>query len=416
MPTPTQPNYSGYALFLSIGVIVLAFMALSLAITATGTARFALAMGYSEATGYAIGAVFDLAKAVVPVGLLILFARRAYVSFFLIGAAWIGLVLYSALATHATVGLAISEIERTATWHMEKRNDTRTELENIEKRLKALSKPTPPRPSKTVVQALASLQIPASVWRKSDECRQIRRSRYFQNVCAKVLDLRAELAAAQDYERLNTRARELRATLTWSPIVATTDPLPQAFSTTIGRIIPLEATVGIALLLTLVTEIFSCFGLATLRVLHPRKSLPEAAIGGHPSKRKHRRLPQPPKRSSKLSVQSSERSPDCTRFSRTHQYSGREAPLGPSNIFSIQNRTYRSTATRETKQGSHGTMKSNVLEFAHTQLKVSAGQSVAASDLLAAYEHWCLSRGQRPQTQQKLGAELGRLGLAKWKS
>ncbi len=415
MPTPTRPNYSGYALFFSIGVIVLAFMALSLAITATGTARFALAMGYSEATGYAIGAVFDLAKAVVPVGLLILFARHAYVSLFLIGTAWIGLVLYSALATHATVGLAISKIERTATWQMEKRNDTRTELVNIEKRLKALSNPTPPRPSKTVVQALASQQVPAGVWRKSKECRQISRSRYFHNVCAEVLELRAELAAAQDYERLSTRARELRATLTWSPIVATTDPLPQAFSTTIGRIIPLEGTVGIALLLTLVTEVFSCFGLATLRALRPRTSVPGVAIAGHPSPRNDRTLPRSANHSS-TPVQSSQPYLHRDRIPLPNRSIGRENPQGACDIVSIRRGTHGRAKDKKTGQGSTVQMKSNVPAFARSRLKNSAGQSIAASELLAAYKHWCLSRGQQPHSQQKLGIELGRLGLVKWKS
>lgn len=416
MPSNALPNYSGYVLFLALSLIVLAFMALSLAITATGTARFAVAMGYSDGTGYAIGSVFDLAKAVVPVGLLVLFGRRAYASFFIVGAAWIGLVLYSALATHATVGLAISKIERTATWQMENRNGKRTDLKKIEQRLNALSKPTPPRPSKTVAQALASEQVPAGAWRKSNECQQICQSRYFQRVCAEVLDLRAELTAAQDYERLNARARELRKTLASSPIVAISDPLPQAFSTTIGRIVPVEGTLGIALLLTIVTEIFSCFGLATLSALHPRKSLPGGAVAGHPSTRKHRGLPRSRKRSSKLSVPSSEPSPDRVRISLAQQPSGREVPRAPSNIVSIQDRTHGSTAARETAQGSTAPIKSNVPEFAHARLKVSAGQSVAASALLEAYEHWCLSRGQRPQTQQKLGAELGRLGLAKWKS
>ena len=48
--------------------IVLAFMGLSLAITATGTTRFAVAMGYRAEVGYAVGGVFDVAKALLPVG------------------------------------------------------------------------------------------------------------------------------------------------------------------------------------------------------------------------------------------------------------------------------------------------------------------------------------------------------------
>ena len=44
----------GYPLLIGLAAIVLAFMGLSLAVTATGTARFAVAMGYCAEVGYAV--------------------------------------------------------------------------------------------------------------------------------------------------------------------------------------------------------------------------------------------------------------------------------------------------------------------------------------------------------------------------
>ena len=44
----------GYPLLIGRAAIVLAFMGLSLAVTATGTARFAVAMGYRAEVGYAV--------------------------------------------------------------------------------------------------------------------------------------------------------------------------------------------------------------------------------------------------------------------------------------------------------------------------------------------------------------------------
>ena len=55
------------------------------------------------------------------------------------------------------------------------------------------------------------------------------------------MQLRRQLAAAQDYERLSTRAAELRRSLAEAPIVATSDPLPAAFNSTLGRLLPLRA-------------------------------------------------------------------------------------------------------------------------------------------------------------------------------
>ena len=53
-----------------------------------------------------------LPRRCLPIALLVLFARRAFLFFVIIGFAWIGLVIYSALATDATVSTAIAAIER----------------------------------------------------------------------------------------------------------------------------------------------------------------------------------------------------------------------------------------------------------------------------------------------------------------
>ena len=82
----------GWLLLAALGAIVLAFMVLSLAITATGTARFAVAMNYPAVVGYVVGGIFDFAKELLPVGLLVLLTRRAFILFAIIGCAWVGLV------------------------------------------------------------------------------------------------------------------------------------------------------------------------------------------------------------------------------------------------------------------------------------------------------------------------------------
>ena len=299
---------NGYFLF---GAIVLAFMGLSLAITATGTARFAVAMGYRAEVGYAVGAVFDFAKGLLPIALLVLFARRAFLLFVIIGVAWMGLVIYSALATEATVSTAIAAIERNGSWKTEARSGTKAELAAVEKRLDVLSQPAPPRPTKSLVEALAVEKVPPGVWRDSQECQSIRDSRYFQSACTKVLNLRRELAAAKDYEQLDAQAGKLRQALARMPLVATSDPLPEAFAATLGRLLPLDGRVGVSLLLTFVIEIMSCFGLAALRVVGDertreaqsvRETQGRPHIGGDPgiANRDHDRatakLPQGPSR------------------------------------------------------------------------------------------------------------------------
>src|SRR5438552_123548 len=176
----------GWATIAGLGTAVVAFMGLSLLVTATGTARFAVAMGYDATVGYAAGAIFDIAKSVLPMALLALLARRALGTTALLGTAWICLVVFSCLATHATVSTAISAIERTGVWKMESRGSTKAELATVEQQLAVLSRPAPPRPAKTMREALAAERVP-SVWQDSQECRSIRESVHFAKACAQVV-------------------------------------------------------------------------------------------------------------------------------------------------------------------------------------------------------------------------------------
>jgi hypothetical protein len=163
-------------------IVVFAFMGLSLAVTATGTARFAVVMGYSPSVGYVVGAIFDIGKETLPLAIRALWKRRALT--IILSIAWIGLVTYSVLAAHATITTAISAIERTGKWKMQTRNNVQTELGSVEQQLAALSRPTPPRPTKTERAALAAERVPPSIWKDSRECAAIQESAYFAKACA----------------------------------------------------------------------------------------------------------------------------------------------------------------------------------------------------------------------------------------
>jgi hypothetical protein len=201
------------------------------------------------------------------VGVVALWGRGALGISAVFAIGWICLVTFSWLATQATVSTAITSIERTGTWKMELRGNTKAELATVDQQLAALSRPTPPRPAKTVQEALGAERVPPSVWQDSQECGRIQDSAYFMRACAQVVQPRKELAAAQDYEGLSLRATELRKGLAETPIVATSDPLPAAFAATLGRLVPVGGTEGVALLLTAVVELMSCCGLAGIAAL-----------------------------------------------------------------------------------------------------------------------------------------------------
>jgi hypothetical protein len=422
-----QDGRIGRPTLAALVLVVVAFMVLSLVVTATGTARFATSMGYDVTVGYAVGAVFDIAKGILPVGVMALLARRALGTAALLGVAWICLVFFSCLATHATSTTAISAIERLGTWQMEVRGNTKAELATVEQQLAALSRPGPPRPAKTVREALAAERVPVSVWQDSQECGRIQESAHFARACAQVVQLRRELAAALDYERLSARANELRKGLAEAPIVATSDPLPAAFSATLGRLVSVSGTEGVALLLTVVVELISCCGLAALSVLYKGRDQAGPGTGKQSS------LPGPqgslpvdryatsatasgtlPKPSLKA-VASGRTSPG--------DQESREASDPPSNVLPMRPRAPSRALPEGASPGrlcQPGALlaetQSHVPAFVQQRLHSAKGMSVAAKDLRAAYEAWCATQGYEPLSMPRLAAELKTLGYDKWKS
>ncbi len=150
---------------------------------------------------------------------------------------------------------------------MEVRGNLKAELASVEQQLAVLSSPRRLDRQRPCVRRWQAQAVRPGIWEDSHECANIQESGYFAKACGQVVQLRRELAAAQDYERLSVRAGELRKSLSAAPIVATSDPLPAAFSATLGRLVPIRGTEGVALLLTMVVEIISCFGLAALSAL-----------------------------------------------------------------------------------------------------------------------------------------------------
>jgi hypothetical protein len=431
-----QDEGIGWPTLAGLGLVVAAMMVLSLLVTATGTARFMVPMGYDATIGYAVGALFDIAKSLLLVAVLVFWTRGSFGFAAIFGIIWTCLVTFSWLATHATVSTAIASIERTGSWKMEVRGNAKTELTSVEQQLAALSRPAPPRPAKTVRQALAAERVPASVWQDSLECAKIQESAHFARACAQVVQLRRELAASQDYERLSARAAELRKGLAETPILAISDPLPTAFSATIGRVLPLGGTEGVALLLTIVIEIMSCFGLAGLKRLHDTRhqrghlGTPSQGSLGDPEHQaaeakgsspavdrqslRQRRAPTLPKPS--LKAVASGRG-----NSRRHR--NREAFSPPSNVVPMRPPSSSMIIAKGGSPGQQGgsagglsVVSSHVSAFVEKRLEHAPGASLAARDLRVAYEAWCATHGYQPLTVPKFATELKALGYDKWKS
>jgi hypothetical protein len=82
-----------------------------------------------------------------------------------------------------------------------------------------------------------------------------------------VLDLRRELIASEEYERLEARAEDLRKRLAITAIAPISDPLPEAFEATLGNWLPITGNAGVALLLMVVIEILSTLSTTAMQYL-----------------------------------------------------------------------------------------------------------------------------------------------------
>jgi hypothetical protein len=321
--------------------------------------------------------------------------------------------------------LTITSSERSGTWKMEVRGNNKTELAAIDQQLAALSRPAPPRPAKTVQEALAGSSVPPSVWRDSNECGGIQGSAYFAKACAQVVQLRRELAAARDYERLSAQAAELRKALAEAPIVATADPLPEAFRSTFGRWLQIGDTEGVALLITIAIETISCFGLAGLEALRREHSgssalgSPSPSLGSLKLSGTRPSLPEPkistlprPSLSAVAPAQGS-----------VQAHTTGEGSKAPSDVLPVPLTPPCEGLPKASPTWDQGGMggdlaadTSHVAVFARERLRVATGASLWSKELRDAYEAWCAMHGCLPLSLPKFAYELKALGYAKWKS
>ena len=283
---------------------------------------------------------------------------------------------------------------------------------------------------KTVAEALASTSVPSGVWKDSHECAAIQDSAYFVKACAQTVQLRRELAAARDYERLSLRATELRQGLAEAPILATADPLPAAFSATVGRVLPLAGTEGVALLLTVVVELMSCCGLAGVAALYSSREQHEGggatpAIGsltgaGSEAAQSERDPPRQPRVPTLPKPSLGARKPSLRAVAsgggRVKGSGSRDPNDAPSNILPMRPRPPSENLPREDILVQETTLPSHVPLFVQQRLKRAQGMSLAATELRAVYDAWCTTHGYEPLSPPKFAAELKRLGCDKWKS
>ena len=232
-----------------------------------------------------------------------------------------------------------------------------------------------------------------------------------------MLNLRRELAAAKDYEQLDAQAGKLRQALARMPLVAASDPLPEAFAATLGRLLPLDGRVGVSLLLTFAIEIMSCAGLAALGVLALGDALTreEQSVARSLHTSDVGTTIREPDRSaengSSRIIPGSSLIATNVGISSEGVAAQRNHAERPSNVVPI----HGAKQHRDPLAGDHGRTRpfsirrdpsnigNHIPAFVRQCLRSALGSSLGASELRGSYETWCAVRKYEPVTPTETG-------------
>jgi hypothetical protein len=253
-------------------------MAASVSLAAIGAGRYGAGLTSTGAVPvwlpYAFGCAVDLLKATLLAA----------------GFSWIGLkarpalclicvvlgavsLIVSVTVQHSSLTYSLQEIERQATHRTEARADLRTELQEVEDRAAAIKAEKTPRPPNVIAWDIKTVVIPAGARRNSEDC-TTPGDAYTRKACAPLLELRKELAEAEELERLEPRAAKLRKQLADAQIVASRDPASTSFELLIGSALArvgakdIDGTVGFPSLMILLLEMVSALGFYIIGEMH----------------------------------------------------------------------------------------------------------------------------------------------------
>jgi hypothetical protein len=264
--------------FVLLSSAILCLMASSLGLAAIGAARYAAGISESGTIPawlpYIFGGAVDLLKATMLAagfGWIGFRARPALcLACLMLGA--VALVI-SLTVQHSSLIYSLQEIERHATHKNEARSDLRAELREVEDRMAAIKAERTPRPTTVIAWAIKTVVIPAAARRNSEDCTTPGEA-YTRKTCAPLLELRKELAEAEELERLEPRAAMLRKQVADAQIVASRDPAATSFELLVSTFFTkagkkkIDGTVGFPGLMILLLEMVSALGLYIIGEMH----------------------------------------------------------------------------------------------------------------------------------------------------
>ena len=330
-----------------------------------------LGVNQFDKTIYAVaGIAVDVFKMAAPLAAACLWWRQHHILALISMALWCACAAWS-LASATGFALATrGDVLASRRMEAEVQRDWRTTVHRAEKQIETLGEY---RPSSIIRAEISSLAVPPAIWSRSKHCQDVTLPETFA-ACARVLQLRRELAAAEVGEQLEAHMQSGRQHLVASP--STVDPQAAALAQLVG-VDEASVRTNLALLLAGIVELASSLGFAITALATRAVPVPSAARGTLM-----------PARASFL--------PAVTTLWRTRQRKKPSACKSPADW------------PIKLGPGKSANLQDEVSRFLKARTIRAEGATCGATELYQAFRRSCQRQGLPEASQQALGRELTR--------
>jgi hypothetical protein len=384
-----------------LGILGVVAACILLVVSAMMNYRFGFSLGKTPTDGQIYGmasAAADCFKALAPFFFFAAIRNRVWSQALAAVMVWVVVTGYSMTSAlgHAALNRLTTSGDRAVA--STSYSDLRAERKHLEEKLAWI----PPHESPESVRAKIRKEEAQRAWILTKECTDItlRASRDF---CAKYLDLKSELANAEEAQKVEARIAQIDVETrgaTGATVMAVADPQASVLAKLTG--VPIETVqTALTLFVALLIEIGSGFGMyVAFAYWRPHTPLhgptrPASATAPAPAARKEEEVPPTGKPD-----------PIWSRDPAASDPNGEAAASGPPSPRPFGDNDNRSAAT-----GSRWIMPENDVELFYKRgVLLAEGDSIVSQDLYDGYKLWAKSKEKRPLNHSRFSEDFEKLG------
>jgi hypothetical protein len=362
---------------------------------------------------------FDLLKTVLPLAGRALWRARSHLFAAAAGLIWIGCVTWSLAAAVGFTAETRAHALAQRTGQAEILSGWRTRVYRAEAQLAALG---PARPSSVVRGELQHPSVAPEIWARTAGCTEITRPDSTA-ACATIVRLRAELARAEAFEKLDADIETGRAHLSAGAAELIPPDAQASLLAGLTGLAPDTIRAGLAVLVALLIEAVSACGFAILTAAAAPASRRQA---GEPMPQpniqrrrdKFPKVPAPKGSAEELAAPAKVRPEDGTKVqpneASTVRANGRtkvEAKLQTEKRATVQQRDPANPAVASHRDAVAAVR--TIADFLRQGTRRCEGSGTEATVLYHAFLDFCTAQSLPKLSQRRFGEQLGRLGLPK---